>query len=382
METGSILVFFALITPIVGLAFRDFINNTKTLIPPSFPFFGFADWTAFTGGWLLLWPFYVAAYGLVALLVAFPAAFLLVLPGIAAIKTRYLDNLFVVIGWPMMGIAIYALWFVYLVRIAETHPVILIRVALGGIASGLGFGVVFTGMMMMIMFMGLPTGLLLYRLERRRKRLYPEVTVTLQLLRILAQVTKHPAVWGTPAMKHELVARLEIIARCLEDDLPCRLQSDIATDGWFQRMAKQMATALRALKPWVLMPKPDTREQFIARIADTFVHAAAGEWDALARSEAEPQTQRQIWRARVTDVIRAVVTALLPLLGVWGIQQSPLAVPQPVAGYMTIGSLIWLVLTLLVSLDTSFHAKLRAMEDLTQSVPFLGRWLGTGKKLS
>jgi hypothetical protein len=81
-------------------------------------------------------------------------------------------------------------------------------------------------------------------------------------------------------------------------------------------------------------------------------------------------------------VARAAVIALVPLLGFWGIQQSPLAIPQPVAGYVTIGGFVWLVLTLLISLDTSFHAKLRIMEDATQSVPFLGRWLGMGKKSS
>jgi hypothetical protein len=197
---------------------------------------------------------------------------------------------------------------------------------------------------------------------------------------MLTRVTTQPAEWGSLEMKHELVGCLEIIANCLQHDLPRRLASDIATDGWFHQMAEQMATAQRALKSWVLMPKPDTREQFIARITATFVHAATGEWDALARSESEPQTQRQRWHTRVTDVSTAIVIALLPLLGFWGIQQSPLTIPQPAAGYVTIGGLVWLVLTLLISLDTSFHTKLRVMEDVTQSIPFLGKWLGMGKR--
>jgi hypothetical protein len=118
------------------------------------------------------------------------------------------------------------------------------------------------------------------------------------------------------------------------------------------------------------------------RITDAFVHAAIGEWDALARSEDKPQTRRERWYTRVVDVSGALVIAVLPLLGFWGIQQSPLAIPQPVAGYVTIGGLIWLVMTVLISLDSSFHAKLGLMEDVTQSVPFFGKWLGIGRKLS
>jgi hypothetical protein len=107
---------------------------------------------------------------------------------------------------------------------------------------------------------------------------------------ILTRITKRPSKWGILEIQHELAGRLEIIASCLQHNLPCRLQSDGATDDWLQKMTTQMAAALRDLKKWVLMPKPDTRRQFITRVAETFVHAATGEWDALARSEGEPQT--------------------------------------------------------------------------------------------
>jgi hypothetical protein len=146
-------------------------------------------------------------------------------------------------------------------------------------------------------------------------------------------------------------------------------------------MTEQMAAAQRGLKSWVLMPKPDTREQFIARIVDTFVHAATGEWDALARSEDEPQTQRERWRIKATAVAKAIVIALLPLLILWGVQQSPLKIPELVAGYATIGVLLWMVLTLLTSLDASLHTKVSVMEKVAQSVPFLSKWLGMEKRL-
>jgi hypothetical protein len=373
-------VLVALIVPIAGPPFTNFSDNIRGVIPPYFSSFGFPDWAAFTGGWILLWPFYVAAYGLVAILVAFPAAFLLVLPVIAAGKTRYLAGLFFGIVWPMVGITVYTLWFAHLMFMVETYPTILSRVAVGGIASGLGFAVIFTGFLMMVMVSWTAAALLVYRLQRRRSQLYPEAAVTLQLLKILAQVTKHPSAWGTLEIKHELVGRLEIIAICLEHYLPRRLQSDSITDSWLQRMTGQMAAAQRALKPWVLMPKPDTREQFIARVADAFVHAASGEWDALPRSEDTPPPQRQHWHSKAIAMAKAITIALLPLLTLWGAQQLTLKIPEAMVGYATIVGLFWMVGWLAASLDASFHAKVSVMQDVAQSVPFLSKWLGTEKR--
>jgi hypothetical protein len=251
------------------------------------------------------------------------------------------------IAWPVGAVTACAVLYAALAPIAETAPPSLWWQAFAGAVVGVGL---LAGLLGSTLATALSVGGLFsvvgYALQRRKRRLYPEAVVTLQLLRILILVAKTPATWGSPEMKYILVGRLERVASCLQYDLHHQLQSDIAMDSWFQRMGVQMAVAMRALKPWVLMPKPDTREHFIAQITDAFVHAAIGEWDALARSEDEPQARRERWRTRVTDVAWAVVIAILPLFGFWGIQQSPLAVPQPVAGYVTIGGLVWLVLML------------------------------------
>jgi hypothetical protein len=105
-----------------------------------------------------------------------------------------------------------------LVPIAKTAPFSphLARVALAGVVGGLGMSVLACSSIVLMYGFDRVVFLLHYNvLERRRQRLYPEAVVTLQLLRILAKMTKHPAAWGTLEMKHELVARLERIAGCL-----------------------------------------------------------------------------------------------------------------------------------------------------------------------
>jgi hypothetical protein len=155
----------------------------------------------------------------------------------------------------------------------------------------------------------------------------------------------------------------------------------VVREPHFEIACKQMAAALRAFKPWVLMPKPDTREQFIARVTDAFVHAANGEWDALPRSEDTALPQRQHWRIKATAMAKTITIAVLPLPILWGLQQSALKIPEVMAGNATMLGLLWLVLTLLASLDASFHAKMSVMQDVAQSVPFLRKWLGTAKRL-
>jgi hypothetical protein len=165
------------------------------------------------------------------------------------------------IGWYIGVATASAALYAVLAPIAETAPPFFRSQAFAGAVGGLGF---LGGFLSIILVTALSVGrlfsLLNYAFERRKQRLYPEAAITLQLLKILTLVAKNPVMWGSLEMKCKLVTRLERVASCLQHDLPHRLQSDIATDNWFQQMGVQMATAMRALKPWVLMPKSDTRE--------------------------------------------------------------------------------------------------------------------------
>jgi hypothetical protein len=144
-------------------------------------------------------------------------------------------------------------------------------------------------------------------------------------------------------------------------------------------MVERMAAAPRALKKWILIPKSDTRDQFIERIAYSLVHTAAGDWDALGRTEPEAIGRRQQWRVRASLLLSALLTAALPMFAWWGVQLTPLALQGAVATYMTIGTFIWAVLTLVVTLNASVQAKITLLKDVMESLPVLGTWLGNTK---
>ncbi|HEX2209947.1 MAG TPA: hypothetical protein VHG93_19890 [Longimicrobium sp.] len=127
--------------------------------------------------------------------------------------------------------------------------------------------------------------------DRHAGARHPDAVVADELLRILETVEKSPAEWGQLRGRNRVLRSLELAARCIERNLPARLPSqDAETDRWLREKAAKQAAALRGLKRWVLVPRPDTREHFIQRISQDLVRTTVGDWDGLEC--AEPATAR------------------------------------------------------------------------------------------
>lgn len=185
--------------------------------------------------------------------------------------------------------------------------------------------------------------------DRHASARHPDAVVADELLRILETVEKSPAEWGQLRGRNRVLRSLELAARCLERNLPYRLRGqDAETDLWLREKGTRQAAAVRGLKRWVLVPKPDTREHFIERIAQDLVRTTVGDWDGLECAEpavARPSRARRAARllTPIASIAAFVVVAqdptghLKPMLGVL----EPLAVVLiPVLGPM----LIWAVI--------------------------------------
>jgi hypothetical protein len=146
--------------------------------------------------------------------------------------------------------------------------------------------------------------------DRRACARHPDAVVADELLRILETVEKSPAEWVHMRGRRKVVRSLEVAARCLERNLPTRLSGeDAATDHWLRQRATGQAAAMRGLKRWVLVPKPDTREHFVQRVAQDLVRTTVGDWDGLQCVEAEVVPRSRARRLGRRLVVPAAATA-------------------------------------------------------------------------
>ncbi|HYR10289.1 MAG TPA: hypothetical protein VEQ60_21115 [Longimicrobium sp.] len=150
--------------------------------------------------------------------------------------------------------------------------------------------------------------------DRHAGARHPDAVVADELLRILETVEKSPAEWGQLRGRNRVLRSLELAARCLERNLPYRLRGhDVETDRWLREKAAGQAAALRGLKRWVLVPKPDTREHFIQRISQDLVRTTVGDWDGLECAEPPAALPSRLRRAAELLTPIAVIGAFVAL---------------------------------------------------------------------
>lgn len=155
--------------------------------------------------------------------------------------------------------------------------------------------------------------------DRRACVRHPDAVVADEMLRILETVEKSPAEWVHMRGRRKVVRSLEVAARCLERSLPTRLRGeDAATDHWLRQKAVGQAAAMRGLKRWVLVPKPDTREHFVRRVAEDLVRTTVGDWDGLECVEAEV-----VPRSRARRLARRLVVPVAGTAAVVAVAWTP-----------------------------------------------------------
>lgn len=212
-------------------------------------------------------------------------------------------------------------------------------------------------------------------LERRVQRTYTSAFLVAEFFTALADVErKTPEGWADMSFRKEVITRLEKLATCIERVLPSRMYSgNAATDQWLAETAEEIAAGVRALSKWVMTPKPDTREQLVARLALNLGYVARGDWDGFQRVKPERLSRPDLIRTRGANLLRATALASIPILLLLAVKRLGLAPDGTVLTYLTVGGYVWAALTLLSGLDPAYGAKLTAMKDITGLLPLPGK---------
>jgi hypothetical protein len=156
----------------------------------------------------------------------------------------------------------------------------------------------------------------LYR--TRTAAAWPESTAIHELASILIRLHRtRDERWLELEDRRAIVEDLERAATCIECHLPGKLRHDDAgTDRWLRGQTQMIAGSLRELKREVCLPQPGAREEVARRVSAALVHAARGDWNAMAEgaqpalAETKPPLSRRALALRAAAGV-AVLAALV-----------------------------------------------------------------------
>jgi hypothetical protein len=146
----------------------------------------------------------------------------------------------------------------------------------------------------------------------RRK---PESVVIDSLARALV-VASSPERWINFDSKKDIILQLERSARAIEIGFPSLFRDgDSTTELWLMEQAEASAAHMREFKRWVVTPRLDSREEFIAVVTGLMNTCISGHWDCLRANAPEGARRLRIIQ-KAANLARVLVVGTAPLIAV------------------------------------------------------------------
>ncbi|RPJ49392.1 MAG: hypothetical protein EHM21_07105 [Chloroflexi bacterium] len=197
---------------------------------------------------------------------------------------------------------------------------------------------------------------------------YVEARIIFRMLMLISYLEEKENWLAHPFYKQRVLDQMEQIASMLERGLPRQVSSkDSATDLWIKNRARRMGASIREKKKWVLAPKADTQAQLLKSLAQDYVHAASGDWDAFSQSDPEPITAQNIIFL-VRHWAGVLVRGALPMLILFIVQSRFVQLSEQMASNLWLATTLWLILTVLLELDPDFKEKLDVLGKVKSMV--------------
>ena len=200
---------------------------------------------------------------------------------------------------------------VSILHYSPAHHVVSIFAAQCGLLTLWGFWIAWYAQSMLFQI-GMRIGVLLAKYFDYYK---PDLLVAQSLQTIIYSVERNPRSWGSLEMARRLCSQLEECAKLIEQGFPQFLgQTDTNLQRLYSDRAKQMALGLRDTIIWTLVPKPDTREQFLTRISFDYICAASGQWDSFTMGGSQSSMPVKDKLSRIMEWLRHILVIVIPPL--------------------------------------------------------------------
>jgi len=200
---------------------------------------------------------------------------------------------------------------------------------------------------------------------------YPDAFLIEKTIKIVEQLNKGGKLWLDIESRQSLMFLFESVARCIENQLYKKLDpNDAITNDWFRKVTKEIATAVRAKKALVLIPKENARQLLSTYFQEMLTAVGRGSWEELERIEPTQVSFKIVWHERIVNFIKTLITGGAPVLTLYLVQKTNLALNSPMLDYATAIAILWALFTLIVAFDPSFTLKIEALKGIAGLFPF------------
>lgn len=193
--------------------------------------------------------------------------------------------------------------------------------------------------------------------------------MVLELSVLLGELSDESKAWEQPAVKRTMAARLERVARWIEDAMPGQLRcNDEATFAWLKEVSRDMAAYFRSLAQEIYLPGRGFPDTCYASVASAMEKILDGRWGELERTKPPHVALGQ----RVSPLLswsRNVAVALLPGAVFFVSERIGLRIEPPTSSYVAAGAIIWAALSLLSGLDPYLKDKVNVLKEVSALLP-------------
>lgn len=206
-----------------------------------------------------------------------------------------------------------------------------------------------------------------YIQERLYRAKYPLSVIVVNLLYAATELKLRSTKTTSLKDRQRLMWRLEKVAVAIQVDLPKQLRSgDLSTDSWTEEAFHRIATDIRNKKRYILIPSDESWDALSIELFSAFNHWLIGDWREIEGADI-PEVTRATRTSVIVRAMRTVIVGILPgimLVIFRGMYPQLLPIGSFVSDILTIGIILWLVVSIADLIDPTFKERLSAFNNI------------------
>ncbi|MCI0707408.1 MAG: hypothetical protein L0Y80_08000 [Ignavibacteriae bacterium] len=204
-----------------------------------------------------------------------------------------------------------------------------------------------------------------YRVSSRRN--HPKEIIVYSVFTLLQFLDTYGIEFEKKSFKIAVIKRIESIASYFEDYYPYFLKkTDPIAYRWLSTTTNKIASAFRSNKKLVILCKEANIHKLKLFLVKSLACILSGDLSKLEQAEPEKSVKTSFFD-KLKNLALSLTSASLPFI-LFLIVQSQFELPSPYKEQFFIATLIWLIFSLLQSIDPTYEQKMIALKKIKDHI--------------